>query len=253
MKYGRRYERNRNTISEEEQQLLQKKAVCVIGCGGLGGGVLEGLARVGVGRITAVDYDAFDETNLNRQIISKEENIGQSKAAEAVKRIASVNSEVEATAVEAKLTRETGAEIIRGHDLVIDALDNIDSRLMLEKLCADERIMLVHGAIAGWRGQVAVISPDGEKILAEIYGDESQEGSDHGRDNAEAAGGSENKGEETVTGTPAFTPACVSSIEVAEAVKVLLGRSETLMNKLLMVDLLNYDFEIIDFGEDSWE
>ena len=82
-----RYLRNKNLISHEEQVKLSQMKVAVLGCGGLGGYVIEMLARLGVGKLILVDFDTFDESNLNRQLISTEKNLGSSKVEEAIKRI----------------------------------------------------------------------------------------------------------------------------------------------------------------------
>lgn len=230
MKHEKRYERNGVTVTPEEMCILKKSSVCVLGCGGLGGGVIEGLARIGVGRITAVDGDVFDETNLNRQVLSHEKNIGKSKAEEAAAQIKNINSDVDIVPVAEFLNEENALRIIKGHDIAVDALDNATARKLLEQSCEKENIPLVHGAIAGWNGQVAVIMP-GDRMLQTIYE------------------GSEDRGEETETGNPSFTPAVVSAMEVAETVKLLLGKGGILKNRLLMMDLLNHQYETIDFGE----
>ena len=220
-----RYVRNIGTITEKEQNLLAAKSVCVIGCGGLGGGVIEGLARMGVGHITAVDCDVFDKSNLNRQVLSNEENIGRAKAEEAAEQMNKINSDVQVQALQQMLDVDSAEEIIAGHDLIVDALDGPDARIVLEAACEKLGLPLVHGAIEGWNGQVAVIMP-GDKLLKSIYGEECEQ--------------------VDRPSCPSFTPAIVSAVQVSEAVKVLLGKEETLAGRMLTIDLLNNDFEIID-------
>jgi len=221
-----RYDRNIGTITQSEQELLAGKSVCVIGCGGLGGGVIEGLVRLGVGKITIIDGDVFDETNLNRQVLSNTANIGKSKSQEGACQMAEINPEVKITPVFAFYNEQNGRDVIKGHDIVIDALDNVTARLVLEEHCELENIPLVHGAISSWYGQVAVVMP-GDRLLHQIYADETSD----------------------KTSNPSFTPAVVSALQVAETVKLLLGREEVLAGKLLTIDLLNHEYEIIDFGE----
>ena len=172
----------------------------------------------------------FDETNLNRQVLSNEGNLGRSKAEEAVLQMKLINSEVRIDPVYAFIDESNAAELIRGFDAVVDALDNISSRKTLEHACEAENIPLVHGAIAGWNGQVSVVMP-GDGTIAAVYE------------------GEEEKCEEVLTGNPYFTPAVVSAIEVAETVKLLLGREGSLMSRMLIIDLLHHDYETIDFGE----
>lgn len=221
-----RYDRNIGTITEKEQALLAQKSVCVIGCGGLGGGIIENLVRMGVGRLTIVDGDVFDETNLNRQVLSNEKNIGASKAEEGARQMSDINANVSIQPVFALYNMQNGRELIAGHDVVVDALDNIETRLLLEDDCEAEGIPLVHGAITSWYGQVAVVMP-GDRLLHKIYIDT----------------------EKLKTSNPSFTPAVVSAMQAAETIKVLLGSEGVLRNKLLTLDLLSHEYEIIDFGE----
>lgn len=223
-----RYDRNIGTITIEDQAVLACKSVCVIGCGGLGGGVIENLTRMGVGELTLVDGDVFDESNLNRQVLSNEDNLGKSKALEAAEQMSRINSEITFVAIEDLLNEENAAAIIDGSDLVVDALDNVEARFALEKACSELNIPLVHGAISGWNGQVGVVMP-GSGILSEIYMD--PEPTDDAPTN------------------PSFTPAVVSAIQASETIKMLLNREEALRNKILMIDLLDHEYEIIDFGE----
>jgi molybdopterin/thiamine biosynthesis adenylyltransferase len=222
-----RYNRNMNMMSPEENERLRSFKVCVVGCGGLGGYVIELLGRLGIGTITAVDGDVFDVTNLNRQLLSTEQAIGRSKALAAAERMKSVNSEVTVLPVQAFVSEENCDEMIQGHDVVIDALDNMKARRLLERSCEQQNIPMIHGAIAGWYGQVSTVMP-GDGTLQKIYPPD------------------ENKGVETELGNPSFSPALVASIEVAEALKVLLHRGDLLQNKLLTIDLLHQEYEVFD-------
>jgi molybdopterin/thiamine biosynthesis adenylyltransferase len=221
-----RYLKNKNMLSQEECDLLMGKSVCIVGCGGLGGYIIEMIGRIGVGKITAVDGDVFDLTNLNRQLLCTEEHIGKGKAHAAKERMSKVNSDVAFTAISEFLTEENAEEILRGHDLVIDALDSIAARFILQEHASKLGIPMIYGAIAGWYGQVSTIMP-GSDFLSRIYRHH------------------EGKGHEAELGNPSFSPALVASIEVSEAVKVLIGRGETLEGKLLMIDLLSNEFEVL--------
>ncbi len=221
-----RYQRNMSALSAEENQKLKEFHVVVVGCGGLGGYIIEMLARLGIGTLTVIDGDVFDETNLNRQLLSSEQNIGKPKVQAAVERVALVNSQTIVNPIHGLLTAENGLEIVSEKDLVFDALDNVRSRLVLETLCETAGVPLIHGAIAGWFGQVAVVLP-GDNTLHSILPEDVD------------------KGIETELGNPAFTPALVASIEVAEGMKVLLGRDGVLRNKLLTIDLLGQEYEVL--------
>ena len=220
-----RYERNIGAITEDEQEILQNARVCIIGCGGLGGFLVEYLGRLGVGHITAVDGDRFESTNLNRQLLSEEGNIGLSKAAQAKVRLGRVNPAVEVTAVEQFLTAENAAQILGGHHLVLDALDSIPHRLMLQRICKELEIPLVHGAVEGWFGQVTTVFP-GDDTLCRLY-----------------PGCTEATPPERGAATLSFTPALVASLQTSEAVKVLLRKEPALRGKVLFADLLQNHFD----------
>ncbi len=222
-----RYRRNMNMMSEDEVERLAGFSVCVVGCGGLGGHVIELLGRLGIGSLTVVDGDVFDVTNLNRQLLSDESLIGSSKAMAAVARMAAVNSDVHVTPVQEFMTEANCVEIIRGHDAVVDALDDMKPRRILEAGCAAQGIPLIHGAIGGWYAQICTIMP-GDGVFSKIY--------------PEGTG----KGIEAELGNPSFTPALTASIQVSEVLKVLLGRGDILRNKLLTIDLLNNEYDLFE-------
>ena len=118
-----RYERNMNTLTPEENRRLADFKVLVVGCGGLGGYIIEMLGRLGIGSIVAVDGDVFDATNLNRQLLSDEGNLGKPKALAARDRMSAVNSSVAVRPVTERFTAENGAELLAGCHLAFDALD----------------------------------------------------------------------------------------------------------------------------------
>ena len=217
------------TLTEQENNSLRSYKVCVIGCGGLGGYIIEMLGRIGIGYITAVDSDVFDESNLNRQILSDTTLIGASKADCAFQRIKKVNPDIELKPLNISFDEENGENIIKGHQVVVDALDNAASKKLLSKLCCKLNIPLVHGAIGGWYGQVSTIFP-GDNTLDILYKDV------------------EVSGIEKKLGNPPFTPALVASLEVTEVIKILIKRGDLLRNKVLYVNLLNMDFDVIEFN-----
>lgn len=223
-----RYRMNMNTISSEEMLLLKEAKACVVGCGGLGGHVIELLARLGIGHLVVVDGDVFSPSNLNRQLLCTEANLGQNKAREAVNRVREINGEITIEGHALFMDKDNAESLVSGCNLVVDALDNVASRLMLEDACTEKNIPLIHGAIAGWYGQVALVMP-GSGLLKKLYGDPAV------------------KGEESTLGNPSFTPACIASIQVAECVKVLLGKDSLLANGMLQVDLLAGNFDVIGF------
>lgn len=227
----KRYIRNMESLTIEDMEILNNSKVCVIGCGGLGGYIIEMLARIGVGYITAVDGDTFDETNLNRQLICHTQNINKSKVIETKKRMKLVNPHIKINAIETMVVESNAWDLIKGHDVVVDALDNIETRLLIEKTASKANIPMVHGAIAGFYGQVSTIFP-GDNILSLLYSRNNRKG----------------KGIEEKLGNPSFIPPLIASIQVAEVIKLLTQKGNLLRNKILFIDLLNDNFDLVELN-----
>lgn len=222
-----RYQRNRRMISTAQQYQLLKSQVAVVGCGGLGGYVIEELARLGVGRLMVIDPDVFEEHNLNRQLLATIANLGISKAAAAQKRVQEINPAVCVDPRQVAVGPDNGAELLVGMDVVVDAIDNIGGRLELAQLCSQLGLPLVHGSIGGWFGQVGCIKPD-QDTMEKLYSNRTA-----------------SKGIESKFGNPSFTPAVVGSLQSAEVCKILLGQGRLLDQRILSVDLLQMQFDEI--------
>ena len=218
----RRYIRNVPAITEAECALLHAKRVLIVGCGGLGGNLINLLSRVGVGNLRIVDGDVFEATNLNRQLFSEIPVLGINKARAAAERIQHINPDVVVEPVEAFLTEENAVKLIRGCDAVLDALDNVDGRRVLSAACKEAGVPLVYGAIAGWVAQAAISMP-GDGLIEKLYPEDVLI-----RDKSVLS----------------FTPALCASMQAALCVKLLTGRNvET--GKIYYMDLLNQEFETI--------
>jgi len=215
-----RYSRNIPALSEAECALLRGKTVAVIGCGGLGGYLIEFLARIGIGHIRCVDGDVFEESNLNRQLLSTVPLLGNSKAQAAAARVREINPDVQAQAYPVFLEESNARELIAGCDTVLDALDNIPARKLLANACAAEQIPYIYGAIAGWVAQAAVCLP-GDGLIERLYP------------------------EDTVIldkSVLSFTPALCAAMQSALCVKLLTGKPVE-SGKLHYADLLYEEFE----------
>ena len=226
----KRYQRNLGVVSPSEQIKLLQSKVAIIGAGGLGGTVLELLTRMGIGELIIADKDIIGDSNLNRQILSKETNLGQSKTEVAVKRVKEINSSIEITGHSVFIDLNNVKKIIKGAEVVIDALDNLPSRFVLQKACRNLKIPLVHGAVAGFNGQLTTIFPE-DKGLELIYGSD--------RDLPE-------HGSEAELGAPTMIPALVASLEAQEVVKILLKRGKLFRNRLLYLDIEEGTMEILN-------
>jgi molybdopterin/thiamine biosynthesis adenylyltransferase len=218
-----RYQRNRQTLSVDNQLKLFRSRVAVVGCGGIGGYVIEELARLGVGTLAAIDPDVFEEHNLNRQILATMGALGRAKVQVAAARVTEINPAVTLIPVQTAWLPENGKELLAAAEVVVDALDSITTRLALAATCAEVGIPFVHGAIAGWYGQVTTQFP-GDNSVQRLYGD--------GR----------SRGIEQQLGNPAFTPPLVASLQTSEVCKIVLGVGNTLRNRIVFVDLRDMTF-----------
>jgi len=225
-----RYHRNFGVISPYEQVKLLQSRVAIIGVGGLGGTVLELLARQGIGELIIADKDIVGDSNLNRQILSTEANLGQSKIEVAAKRVNEINSSIEITGYSTFINPDNIKKVIMGAGVVVDALDNLPSRFVLQEACQDLKIPLVHGAVAGFNGQLTTIFPE-DKGLKLIYGSEKN---------------LPEHGSEAELGAPTVIPALIASLEAQETIKILLKRGSLFRNKLLYLDIEEGTVEILN-------
>jgi molybdopterin/thiamine biosynthesis adenylyltransferase len=227
-----RYARNLGTIGVEGQTRLLQASVAIVGLGGLGGHVTEALARMGVGHLILIDGDVFEDHNLNRQLLSRERNLGVAKAEAACERVAEVNGAVTTDCHVELLTEENLPRLLEGADVVVDALDRLPVRLVLQDGARDLGIPMVHGSIAGFLGQVMTILP-GDQGLHALYG---------------AGNNVPEQGLEAELGTPAATPAAVAAWEAQEVVKILTHRGQLLRGRLLVIDMASASFEVLELG-----
>jgi len=220
-----RYQRNRKTLSIEQQLTLFQARVAVIGCGGLGGYVIEGLTRLGIGTIVAVDPDQFEEHNLNRQILCTLETLCYPKTAAAAHRVRQINPAVTLIAVQKAFNNDNEGKFLKECDAVVDALDSNAARVELAKICSKHSIPLVHGAIAGWYGQIAVQLPGEQTVLNFMQKCKGKTGI------------------EKEIGNPSFAPMVVAGLQTAEVCKIITHRDRTLSARIIFIDLLNMRFE----------
>ena len=220
-----RYARNIPALREDECALLRKKRVLVVGCGGLGGHLIDQLARIGIGAIRAVDGDVFEPSNLNRQLLSNESRLGVSKAKTAAEHIRLVNPDVEVQAVECFLTQDNAEDLLQNCDAVLDGLDNPESRKILATACARKNIPYIYGAISGWVAQAAISMP-GDGLIEQLYPENTII---------------------TDKSVLSFTPALCASLQTSLCVRLLVGRPVS-TGTIYYFDLLNQEFEIIPFN-----
>ena len=218
--------RNQDTLTLEQQQTLQHRQVAVVGCGGLGGYVIEQLVRIGVGQLQVFDPDVFSPSNCNRQLNALSHTLGQNKAEVAANRSASIHPFNVVTPFPSDF-RAVSPETWERIDVVVDCLDNTRARWDLSALCTEKGIPLVHGAVRGWYGQVGVQLPGGD-LIACLYPERAIP-----------------QAQEALP-VLSCTVAVVASLEASEAVKLLLGLPSPLHNSGMHIDLKHCDFLLHD-------
>lgn len=195
------------------QEKLRASHVLVVGVGGLGSAASIYLAYAGIGHITIVDNDSVELSNLNRQILHWESDLGEKKAMSAANKLRRINSSIQVTPVCKKITEASIDKIVDGADVVIDGLDNYDTRFLVNAACVRKEIPFIHAGVNGLLGQITTIIPGKTPCLACIYSEPPDTGS-------------------TI---PVFgaTPSLMASMQVMEAIKFIAGFGKTLGGRML--------------------
>ena len=208
---------------------LRKAKVCVVGVGGIGNPVVTQLTAMGVGKLKIVDRDIIEISNLHRQHLYTENDLGKVKVEAAKERLEKINSGVEIEALPNSVTKYTAESIIRGYDIIVDALDSIDARYALNDACIKLNIPLIYAGALGMLGSVCTIIPNKTACLRCIFPALAED-------------------DMPTCSTEGVHPSIlylVGGIQVSEAVKIILGQKPTLENKLLYVDLNDLSLEKI--------
>ena len=206
---------------------LRKAKVCVVGIGGIGNPVVTQLTAMGVGKLKIVDRDIIEISNLHRQHLYTENDIGRVKVEAAKERLEKINSSVEIEALPNSVTKYTAESIVDGFDIVVDALDSIDARYALNDACIKLNIPLIYAGALGMLGSICTIIPNKTACLRCIFPALAED-------------------DMPTCSTEGVHPSIlylVGGIQVSEAVKIIMGEKPTLENKLLYVDLNDLSLE----------
>jgi molybdopterin/thiamine biosynthesis adenylyltransferase len=214
-------------VSTGGQARLMDGTVLLVGAGGLGGYVLELLARFGVGRIVVADGDVFEESNLNRQLLSSVDDLGRNKALVGAERAARIAPMAEVRALEMFLDRSNLPQALQGVDVVLDALGGIEPRIALHDVALEMNIPVVAGGVAGW---TAVVGSEtrGRRGISLMWGD------------ADAPDA------ERTLGSLAPAVSLAAALMAAEASRYLLHGELALAGRMLHADLSSFSFEIYE-------
>jgi len=222
-------------VTRSEQQRFKDAKITVIGCGGIGGQTIEMLARMGIGELIVVDEDAFDISNLNRQTLATLSDVGLDKSAVAAEKVRLINPYVKITSFNEHVDETNIDKIISDSDIVIDALDNVLTRVIVSRKAKEKGIAYIHGAIHGTLGQLTTFLPNEDKTYEEMFNLPSS-----GKElTQEVIDDLKN----VTSGVPpviAPTPNLIGCLEALEAFKIITGVGKvTVAPKILTFDLLD--------------
>jgi adenylyltransferase/sulfurtransferase len=216
-------------IGFEGMEKLRSAKVCVVGAGGIGNPVTTQLAGMGVGKIRIVDRDVIEVTNLHRQHLYTDEDIGRVKVEAAAERLRKMNPGVEIEPVPTSVTKYTAESIVKGFDVVIDALDSIDARYALNDACLKLNIPLIYAGAIGVTGTVCTILPNKSACVKCRFPELKED-------------------EMPACSTEGVHPSIlylVAGVEVSEAAKIIMGKEPSLVNTIFLMDLEHLTFEKI--------
>jgi adenylyltransferase/sulfurtransferase len=213
-------------IGYQGQLKLRTSKACVVGIGGLGNPITTRLVAMGIGKLRIIDRDVIELSNLHRQTMFDESDVGQVKVEVGAKKLKKLNPDVEIESLPISINDYTALDAVEGCDVVIDALDSVNARYALNKACVEKNIPFVSGAAVGVSGQVFTILPHQSACYSCMF----------------PALDEDSMPTCSIEGVHPSILSIIGGIEVAEAVKILLGKKPTLSDKILHVDLENLDF-----------
>jgi len=213
-------------IGYQGQLKLKQASVCVVGVGGLGNPIVTRLAAMGVGKIRIVDRDVIELSNLHRQTMFNEDDVGQVKVETAAKKLRKLNQDIVIEELPVSINDYTALDVVDGCDVVVDALDSVNARYSLNKACIEKKIPFVTGAAVGVTGQSFTILPNETACYHCLF----------------PALDEDSMPTCSIEGVHPSILSIIGGIEVSEAVKIITGKAPSLKDKVLHVDLENLIF-----------
>jgi molybdopterin/thiamine biosynthesis adenylyltransferase len=219
-----RYKRQILLFGEEGQEKLKSAKIFIAGAGGLGCPISIYLAVAGVGTITVIDKDVVEQTNLNRQILHYDRDIGKKKTASAEEKLTEINPDIRVTVIDTTIDETNVLRLVGGANGIVDAMDNFPTRYLLNDAAIKKKIPLFHGAIRGLHGQATTIIPGRTACLCCIF---------------------PNPPPKEVFPVIGVTPGFIGMVQATEVLKYLLGTGDLLANRLFLWDGLEAHAEEI--------
>ncbi|MBU1100553.1 MAG: HesA/MoeB/ThiF family protein [Bacteroidetes bacterium] len=234
----KRYNRHiiMSEIGFEGQEKLKNAKVLMVGAGGLGCPILQYLTAAGVGTIGIIDDDIISESNLQRQILYNTSDVGKSKVVVASAKLSKINSHCNIIAHPIRLTKENILTLFSNYDIIIDGSDNFPTRYLINDACVILGKPIVSGAIYKFMGQVSVFNYNGGPTYRCLFPDPPKE---------------DEMPNCSTTGVLGVIPGIIGTLQANEVIKIILGIGKTLSGRLLQMDTLTFNFDIIDVERDS--
>ena len=220
-------------IGKEGQEKFRRSKVLIIGVGGLGCPVAMQLAAAGIGTIELVDYDVVEASNLQRQVLYTERDLGKPKAECAARRLKEMNSECEVLVYPWKLTQENCVQLFAEYDIIVDATDNFDTRYLISDACVELNKPHVYGAIYEFYGQVAILGGQGPCLRCL---------SDPERDPRQPISARK-------VGVLAPVPGVIGSLQACEVLKYIAGAGQCLTGSMIFLDMLTMQFDRVELSK----
>jgi len=221
-------------IGPDGQAKLRNARVLVVGAGGLGSPILLYLAAAGVGTLGIADNDRVSASNLNRQILYTTQDMERSKALTAVQHVRALNPDVKAIPYEERVLRDNGPVLVPQYDLVVEASDNLETKALMNELCVNAKLPLVWGAVVRFEGQMGTYLP-GHACRSCVFPQLPQPGT---------------YPSPTELGVVGASAGVIGTLQAVEALKILLGIGEPLVDKLLLWEGAQMAFDIISLERD---
>jgi len=215
-------------IGLDGQKKLMDGMVAIVGMGGLGCPAAQSLVTAGIGELVLIDGDDVELSNLHRQMLHGEDDIGKKKVVSAKESLSKINALTSIESIDVYLDEQYGLDLIQNCDVIIDATDNIETRQLIDRLSKESNIPMVYGGLYRWEGQVAVLNVNGSPGYRELF-PEPPSGGDTCAD----------------AGVLGMLPNIIGNIQALEAVKLIIGIEPNLVGKLLMYDGMNHSTQII--------
>lgn len=218
-------------IGEKGQRLLSKASVLLVGVGGLGSPIALYLAAAGLGRLGLVDDDVVSESNLQRQVLYTESQLGKSKVLCAKENLVEHNSKLIVESYAMRFDEDSAHELASKYDIIVDGCDNFATRYLIDRVSRELSKPYVYGSLGEFTGQVSVFNYQEGMSYRDLFTDEKQLCSRPKK----------------VAGVMGVMPGVIGTIQASEVIKIITGCGAPLRNKLFTIDLLSMNTEILEF------